>query len=170
MSDPQGGDPEGVSDAQLGNRNGSSIAPVGGEPELSAAKPQASRHPNPEVVEKAKRRSFTAEYKMRIVRKADACARPGDVGALLRREGLYSSHLTAWRAQSRAGTLAALAPKVRGRRPQVRNPLAREVADLQRQNASLEKKLRKAETIIAVQKKLSEILGLTLESPESAGN
>lgn len=116
----------------------------------------------------AKRRTYTAEYKLKILREADeavASGEPGSLGALLRREGLYSSHLVTWRQQREAGELAALTPKKRGR-PTTRNPLAEEVEKLRREKASLEEKLRKAEIVIDVQKKVAALLGETLPDPE----
>ena len=118
--------------------------------------------PDPAVPEKPVRRRFTAEYKLRILREADRCTQPGQLGALLRREGLYSSHLRTWRQQRDRGTLAALAPKRRGRKPAPDAPLIAENERLKRENQRLAEKLRQAETIIAVQKKLSEILGIPL--------
>jgi len=116
--------------------------------------------PNPEVTDRPQRRSFSAAYKLRVVREADACTEPGQVGALLRREGLYHSHLAKWRSKRAAGELQALAPQKRGRKPVAKNALADKVARLQREKAALEEELRKAHLIIDVQKKLSEILGL----------
>jgi transposase len=113
--------------------------------------------PDPEVTPKARRRTFSAEYKLRILDEAAVCTRPGERGALLRREGLYSSHLTYWRRELRKGVLAGLKPKKRGRQA---DPLAAENAALRRENARLQTKLERAETIIAVQKKLSDLLGL----------
>jgi transposase len=120
---------------------------------------------NPEVPEKPVRRRFTAEYKLRILREAEACQRHGELGALLRREGLYSSHLTTWRQQRDQGALHALQAKRRGRKPQPINPLAAENERLQRENERLATRLKQAETIIDVQKKVSEILGLNLPTP-----
>lgn len=116
--------------------------------------------PNPQVLEKARRRRFTAAYKLEILQAADRCSEPGEVGALLRREGLYSSHLTTWRRQRELGSLAALSPRKRGRKPHPIHPQAARVAELERENRHLRRKLEQAETIIEVQKKLSEILGL----------
>ena len=135
--------------------------------EAGAAPTSASR-PDPEVVAKAKRRTFTAEYKHRILQEADsAAATPGGVGALLRREGLYSSHLVSWRRERRAGVLEALKPRKRGPRSE-RNPLAEENQKLRRQVGQLTEKLRKAEIIIDVQKKVAALLGHPLpdEDPE----
>src|SRR6266849_149053 len=92
---------------------------------------------DPEVAERAARRRFTAEYKLRLRRQADACTGTGELGALLRREGLYSSHLTTWRRQREEGSLAALSPKKRGRPAAPASPLARRVAELERENARL---------------------------------
>lgn len=122
--------------------------------------------PNPEVCAKPIRRRFTAAYKLGILQEADRCTKPGQVGALLRREGLYSSHLTLWRKQRRKGTLAGLAPSRRGPKPQPRNPLAEEVEQLRRENQRLTHRLKQAETIIEFQKKVSEILGIPLHEPE----
>lgn len=113
--------------------------------------------PDPEVTPKARRRTFSAEYKLHILDEASACTHPGERGALLRREGLYSSHLTHWRRELREGARAGLKPKKRGPKAE---PLAAENAALRRENARLQVKLERAETIIAVQKKLSDLLGL----------
>jgi transposase len=114
--------------------------------------------PEPEVRERAVRRRFTAEYKLRILKEAESCTKRGQLGALLRREGLYSSNLITWRHQSEKGTLKALSPKKRGPKGKRPDPSARRIAELERENKRLEKKLRQAETIIEVQKKVSEIL------------
>ena len=124
--------------------------------------PSGNTRPDPEVAEKATRRRFTAEYKARILRAADACAEPGQVGALLRREGLYSSHLAKWRRQRDAAGLASLEPQKRGRKP-TRDPQAETITKLQRENERLAERLRKAELIIAAQKKIAAILGETLQ-------
>ena len=121
--------------------------------------------PDPEVIEKPVRRKFTAEYKLRILAEADSCTEPGQVGAILRREGLYSSHLTDWRRKRRQGTLVSLSPKKRGPKPE-KNPLAFEVARLEREVDRLQRKLKQAETIIDVQKKVSGLLGIDPWSPE----
>ena len=123
--------------------------------------------PGPEVPEKPIRRRFPAEYKARILAEADACTESGQLGALLRREGLYSSHLSTWRQQREAGMLAGLRPKRRGRKAKPKNPLAAENERLQRENQRLTEKLRQAEAIIDVQKKVSEILGIPLKTPDN---
>lgn len=124
----------------------------------------SNNRPDPEVLprtEKAKRRTFTAAYKQWVLEEAEKCReQPGGIGALLRREGLYSSHLTTWRRQQEAGQLAGLAPRKRGPKS---NPEAEEMSRLRRENARLSRQLEKAELIIEAQKKLSEILGITLE-------
>jgi transposase len=122
-------------------------------------------NPSSEVLEKPVRRRFTVEYKARILAEADACTGPGALGELLRREGLYSSHLATWRRQRDEGALAGLTPKRRGRKAKAKNPLAEEVARLQRENGRLKEQLRQAELIIDVQKKVSEMLNVPLNGP-----
>jgi transposase len=117
-----------------------------------------------EIRERAQRRRFTKEYKLRILQEADRCTKAGETGALLRREGLYSSHLTNWREQRLKGTLKALERK-RGPKPK-RTSEEAELEQLRRDNARLREKLRKAEKIIEVQKKLSEVLGLDSDDTE----
>ena len=141
-----------------GGRSPSGVSPTGAAP---AWRPP----PDPEVPEKPVRRKFTAEYKLKILAEADRCTEYGQVGALLRREGLYSSHLSEWRRKRMEGTLVSLSPKKRG--PEARkNPLAPEVARLQREVERLQRKLKQAETIIDVQKKVSGLLGIDLASRE----
>jgi len=128
------------------------------------SRPRLARQvPDPEVPAKAQRRKFTAEYKLRIVREAERCKELGEIGALLRREGLYSSLLTAWRREVEQGTRAALRSKKRGPKARVVDPRVKEV---ERENARLRKRLEHAELIIAVQKKVSALLGIPLESPD----
>lgn len=129
--------------------------------------PERSSRPDPEVDARPVRRRFTAEYKLSILRQADACSEPGQVGALLRREGLYSSHLTLWRQQRRQGRLGS---RKKGRRALAPNPLASRVAELERENRRLSRRLKKAETIIDFQKKLSGLLGIPLNTPTSDDN
>jgi len=124
-----------------------------------------SQEPDPQVTPKAKRRRFSAEYKLRILAEADACTERGAIGALLRREGLYSSHLDKWRKQRDRGALAGLRGQKRGRKP---DPQAAEIARLQRENEQLRSRLEQAEQIIDVQKKLAELLGtMSAETPSS---
>jgi len=130
-------------------------------------KPELKAVPDPEVRDRPRRRTFTAKYKLKILSELDACSEPGEVGAVLRREGLYSSHISNWREKRAAGELQGLAPRKRG--PRSRNPLVAENARLERETARLQEELRKARLIIDVQKKLSEILNIPLPPlPESS--
>ena len=122
--------------------------------------------PDPEVPEKKLRRKFTAQYKLRILEQAESCTKPGQLGVLLRREGLYSSYLSTWKRQKDKDLLDALSPKKRGRKEKPKNPLAQRVAELERENRRLKGKLKKAEIIIDVQKKISQILGVPQKVPE----
>ena len=144
-----------------GARRATGVTPFGARPEVSQI-----MVPDPEVPEKKPRRKFTAKYKLSILEEVDKCNHPGQIGALLRREGLYSSSLTLWRKQRAQGLLDALSPQKRGRKAKPRNPLAAKVARLERDNERLKKKLKQAETIIEVQKKISEILGITQNLPD----
>lgn len=122
-----------------------------------------TKPPEVEVLAKATRRRFSAEYKLRILREAEACTRPGERGALLRREGLYSSNLTTWRAQRRRGELAGLAPKKRGPAAKATNPLTAKVAALEREVTRQTARAERAEALVELQKKVSEILGIELQ-------
>ncbi len=122
--------------------------------------------PNPEVEARAQRRRFSAAYKARVVEEAERCTECGAVGALLRREGLYSSHLSKWREQYRRGALAGLRDDKRGR-PSMRHPLEDEVAKLRKENARLSGRLAQAELIIEIQKKVAAVLGIPLNSTEN---
>ena len=121
--------------------------------------------PDPEVPDKPKRRRFTAEYKRKVLKQADACTRPGELSALLRREGLYSSSLAAWRAARDRGEIAGLSPKKRGPKPAPPDPRDRRIAELERETRQFKARAERAEALVEVQKKLSEILGIRL--PES---
>ena len=123
--------------------------------------------PDPEVSEKKPRRKFTTKYKLRILAEADACTQQGQLGALLRREGLYSSYLTTWRRQREKGILQAMTPQKRGRKQKEKNPLAKKVAQLERENLRLQQKLKKAELLVEAQKKMSEILGIAQNLDEN---
>jgi transposase-like protein len=112
-----------------------------------------------QVAAKARRRMYTAEYKRRILKEADACTTPGAVGALLRREGLYSSHLVVWRRARGRGELTALAPKKRGRKPTPVDPRARKVTELERQLAEMTGRAERAEALVEAQKNLAALLG-----------
>ena len=129
-----------------------------------AEDPQARSAPDPEVVAKPTRRQFTAEYRLRIVEQADRCTRPGEVGRMLRREGLYTSHLSAWRKARRSGSLQGLTGKKRGTKPAEHNSLSPKVRQLEAKVARLEKELATAHTILDVQSKISGLLGLNLNN------
>lgn len=115
-----------------------------------------------EVSSKPERRRFSAEYKLKVLQEADACSRRGDLGALLRREGLYSSHLVTWRRARDSG----LAPKKRGPAPREPNPLAKRVAELEREAARWKARAVQAEGLVAVQKKVADLLGYKLDEKD----
>jgi transposase len=119
--------------------------------------------PNTEVVAKAKRRQFTAAEKLRLLREVEACRGSGEIGALLRREGIYSSYLSTWRRQRELGELDGLTPQKRGPKPDAQ---AVELVKLRRENERLQERLRRAELIIDVQKKVARMLGETIEAPD----
>ena len=138
--------------------NGKSAPLSGGMP------PERGANTDPEVLARATRRRFSAAEKARIVREAEACTERGAIGALLRREGLYASHLTTWRKQLRERGVEGLAAKKRGPAPKPK-PSAREI-ELERKTRKLEKELAKAKLVIEFQKKVHEILGIPLKSHE----
>jgi len=115
--------------------------------------------PEVEVSAKARRRTFTAEYKRRILQEADACTKPGEVGALLRREGLYFSHLRDWGAARERGEIEGLSPKKRGRKARPVDPRERKIAEQERELARLKARLERAEALLELQKKVAQILG-----------
>ncbi len=119
--------------------------------------------PDPEVAAKATRRRFSARYKLQILEQTDGCE-SGEVGALLRREGLYWSNLQTWRRQREHGTLQALTPRKRGRKAKPVNPLDHQLRQVQAENRKLKRKLEKAEIMLDIQKKVSHLLGISLES------
>lgn len=121
-----------------------------------------------EVIEKAKRRRFTAEYRQRILREAAACTKRGEIGALLRREGLYSSHLTIWRQDAEQAQQQALTPKKRGPKPKATDERDKRIAQLERDNAKLARRAERAEALVEVQKKVSLLLGIALPKPEES--
>lgn len=151
------GDGAGEAPGTEGARGATGVAGAG-------AAATGARRSNPEVAEKARRRRFTPEYKLGILEEADACEEMGEIGALLRREGLYTSNLSAWREQRRVGALSGLSPKKRGRKVR-RDPQALRVEQLEREIRRLREELRKAHVIIDVQKKVARLLGN--EVPES---
>src|SRR4051794_13507291 len=142
---------------------------VGERSDLAAARPSREGVPDPELVERASRRRFSAEYKARILRETDACSRPGEIGALLRREGLYTSHLTAWRKQRDQGALEGLDRK-RGRKPA--DPREAELAALRRRAERAEAELEKARRVIKIQGNVSALLEQMLgtEGASKRGN
>lgn len=124
--------------------------------------------PEVKVAAKAERRRFTADYKRKVIGEADKCQRPGEIGALLRREGLYWSNLSNWRKQRASGELAGLTAKRRGPARQEKNPLAERVKELERENGRLQRRADLAQGIVELQKKVSAILGIGLaKSPET---
>jgi transposase len=131
---------------------------------VSADGAAAGRTSDPEVIEKAKRRRFTPEYRLKIVRAAEACKGSGEIGALLRREGLFSSQLSTWRRQEEEGALQGLRARKRGPKGKVVDPRMKK---LEQENARLVRKLKKADAIIAFQKKVHELLGIPLKPFES---
>lgn len=140
------------------------------EADQSGASGKSGGPPNPEVVPDAKRRRFTTEYKLRILAEVDSAKnRPGAIGALLRRERLYSSHLVTWRRERDAAVEQALTPKKRGPKPKHDLQQA-EVARLQRENARLHDELDKARLIIEVQKKVALLLGRELPRTDHEEN
>lgn len=153
--------------ARSGNGTISSMPPPSNRRDAEGSEP-----PDPEVVAKPKRRQYSADYKLQVLREADACTKPGEIGAILRREGLYSSLLSNWRAQRDAGTLAGLKPKKRGRkakpadaRDEQIKALEKEKRALERDKARLEARLHKADLMLDLQRKCSEILGITFPPP-----
>jgi transposase-like protein len=120
-----------------------------------------------QVVAKPRRRTYTAEYKRRILKAADACTTPGAIGALLRREGLYSSNLVEWRRARARGELAALTPKRRGRKPTPVDPRDRRIAELERQLVQMTGRAERAEALVEAQKNLAALLGRPGASAQS---
>ena len=149
-------------DAEVGD-----LAETEGARRASGVSATGGAAPDPEVPAKAKRRQFSAEYRLRVLREADGCKVPGDVGALLRRESLYSSHLVLWRRQREAGALSGLRSQKRGPKPKAQDP---RVKQLEKENARLQRRLKQAETIIEIQKKVAGILGIPLKTLDEDGN
>ncbi len=148
------------------------FAPPGGEarpaPSMGSLNGAAPPAPDPEVVTKPTRRKFTARYRLRILEEADRCSRPGEVGRLLRREGLYSSHLSVWRKARNAGALQGLTPKKRGAKPSRVHPHEEKIRRLKAKVTHLEKELATARTIIEVQGKVAGLLGLPREDGKNS--
>lgn len=129
---------------------------------------QREEVPPTEVSPKAQRRRFTAEYKLRIVREADACKEPGEVGALVRREGIYYSYLTEWRSARERGELAALSPKTRGPKTRQKDERDERIQQQEKELKQLRARAERAEAIVEIQKKISQMLGLTLPTEEGS--
>jgi transposase len=127
---------------------------------------RAAPRPNPEVLARAKRRTYTGEYKQKVLAEADAARGSGEIGAVLRRHGLYSSHLAKWRQERKSGILEGLAPQKRGPKSKA-NPLTAENQKLRRDNERLTDRLRKAEIVIDVQKKVAMLLGIPIAETEA---
>jgi transposase len=144
------GDVTGVFDSLLGDVEGG----------------RAAHRPNPEVLARAKRRTYTGEYKQKVLSEADAARGSGEIGAVLRRHGLYSSHLTKWRQERKSGILEGLAAQKRGPKSKT-NPLTAENQKLRRDNERLADRLRKAEIVIDVQKKVAMLLGIPIAETEA---
>ncbi len=139
---------------------------VGERSEAAGGRAAPAGLPDPELVERPQRRRFSAEYKLRILREADGCSRPGEVGGLLRREGLYTSHLTYWRKQRDAGALRELG-RPRGRKPADRRD--REIAELRRRSERLERELARARKVIEIQGNVSALLEQMLGTEGESG-
>jgi transposase-like protein len=154
--DETGGEAEGA-------RRATGVSPPG----APVAEVAALSGADTEVVAKPQRRRFTAEYKRRIVREADRCTTPGAIGALLRREGLYSSHLTTWRAARDRGELEALAPQPRGPKAPLPDPRDKQLAEQARETAKWKKRAERAEALVEVQKKVAALLGTPFDSENS---
>ena len=132
-----------------------------------ALPPRVSISPDPEVPEKAQRRHYSAEYKLRILAEVERATQPGEIGQILRREGLYSSHLITWRRQRHEGGLSGLEPRKQNRKAKETNPLARKLAESEARIRKLEKRLQEAQIIIEFQKKVADVLGIPLNRPEN---
>jgi transposase-like protein len=126
----------------------------------------AATAPSPEMSDRPRRRTFTAQTKLRILAEVESATGNGGIGAILRREGLYSSTLTEWRRQRDSGTLGGLTPARRGPKPAAPNPLAVELAQAGRDVARLGRQLEHAEAIIEIQKKVAALLGIPLATPD----
>ncbi len=146
-----------------GARRATGVSPIG----APAAGPPPTQGSEIEVVAKARRRRFTAEYKRRIVREADRCTTTGAIGALLRREGLYSSYLTTWRAARDRGELEGLAPKQRGPKVVAPDPRDTKLAEQEREIGKWRKRAERAEALVEVQKKVAALLGTPLDTERS---
>jgi transposase len=138
------------------------------EPSRSEAGSSGAPAASTQVHPRPTRRSFTADFKLRVLQEIDGCRAPGEIGAVLRREGLYSGHLSKWREQRRRGALAGLAARPRG--PKAPSVEPKELAGLRRENERLRRQLEKANLCLEIQKKTSELLGIPLNPPSSDGS
>lgn len=161
-------------DVKAGTGSSAGVSPEGARRASGGDTPAGAAgvapRPDPEVLAKPRRRTFRAAYKLRILQQVDACTAPGEISALLRREGLYSSHLTEWRRSRERGALHALEPVQRGPKAKALDPQAVELAKLRKEYARVTERLRKAELIIDVQKKVAQLLGIPLKDAESDEN
>lgn len=153
-----------------GARRATELPWVGPPDEIARQAVPDGERADPEVAARPCRRKFTGKYKLRILEQADTCTTPGSLGELLRREGLYSSYLTAWRRQRERGALVALTAKKRGRKEVKRDPLVLENETLRRDIEQLKERLRQTEIIIEIQKKISQVLGIQPSEPKNGGN
>jgi transposase-like protein len=135
--------------------------------ERGSSGPGGKGVPDPEVVARPKRRRFTAEYKLRILREADACRQPGEIGALLRREGLYSSHLVQWRRQREQAAHTQLKSRKRGPKAKARDPRLKQ---LERENARLQRRLKRVALLLDIQKKVGALMGIPLKNLDDVEN
>jgi len=153
-----------VGDTERSGGERSEPSRSGGSPTVERVSSVSPGAPDPEVVARPKRRRFTAEYKLRVLREVDACKGPGEIGTLLRREGLYSSHLVLWRRQREEAAQVQLKARKRGPKTKAQDPRMKQ---LEREKARLERRLKRAEAIIEIQKKVAELLGIHLKSLDS---
>lgn len=168
--DPSGPDVSGMVSSEEARRASEPAeqAPRGGRKSaVSSPIVQSMEPPSPEVTERPVRRQFTAEYKLRVLQELEGCSESGAVGRVLRREGLYSSLVSTWRVQRALGSMAQLAPQKRGRKVEPPNPMAAKYALLERKHRKLEKKLQRTELLLDIQKKIADLLGISLEKPGS---
>jgi transposase len=166
---PCGGAPE-RSGVERSETERSAGAPPPRQNAEGITEPRVAAAPNPEVLERPQRRRISAADKLRILQEVDRCSAPGQIGALLRREGIYSSYLQKWRKQRDAGALGALHGQKRGPRAMAPNPLAPQVAQQQREITRLGKKLKQAEAIIEFQKKIAAMLNIPMRPFEDEEN
>ena len=156
--------------AAMKNENEEAEATQGARRASEVASSPAPLRPDPEVPDIAKRRRFSASYKIEILRQIDACSEPGEVSALLRREGLYSSTVSGWRRQREKGVLAGLEPKKRGRKQKPHDLRDKVIETQKREIRVLKRKLDQANRVVEIQKKVSSLLGISLENPDDERN